>query len=353
MFLYSLKKSQNFSRLSYLVLISPLIIVFLRSLKSDQSSTIIKTLSNSLNLNLDNIFLNFFILNFLTILSPFLVITIVELIIKNRSNKKFNLSISFLNSSGGGRFADLWHFLFFLLEEDFPLILSLITIGLASFNSSFEKILEKLFSGFIISPENEFSAVLLLIVVLLLVDFLEYVEHRLAHKIPFMWYMHELHHSATEMTIFSNFRKTPYDYLFVRPFTAIFHTFTALTIIKCISNGYKSVMAIYLLINILRVATMYLSHCSLKIVYPKPISYFLMSPSLHWIHHSDKPEHYDSNFGMLFPYWDILFKSYIGQTEIDNIQGYGVKDTLYNKYHPFYSHYLLPINKLIKRIKKV
>ena len=63
MFLYSLKKSQNFSRLSYLVLISPLIIVFLRSLKSDQSSTIIKTLSNSLNLNLDNIFLNLYLIS--------------------------------------------------------------------------------------------------------------------------------------------------------------------------------------------------------------------------------------------------------------------------------------------------
>ena len=352
MFFYSLKNSKILSKLSYLAIISPFIFIILRSLNSYQSSTIIKTFGNSLNLT-NNVFLNFFLLNFLTILSPFLIITIIELIIKNRSNKRSNLSISFLNSSGGGRFADLWHFLFFLVEDDFPFILSLATIGLASFSSSFEKILEKLFSGFIISPDNEFVALILLIISFLVVDFLSYIEHRLAHKIPFIWDMHELHHSATEMTIFSNFRKTPFENLFLAPFTATFHALTAITIIKCISNGYQSVMIIYLLFNSFRVATMYLSHCSLKIIYPKPISYFLMSPSLHWIHHSDKPEHYDSNFGMIFPFWDILFKSYIGEVEIDNIKGYGVRNTLYNRYNPFYSHYLIPINKLIKRVKNV
>ena len=165
--------------------------------------------------------------------------------------------------------------------------------------------------------------------------------------------MHELHHSATKMTIFSNFRKTPFEGLLVFPATFYFYVLTTLSIIECSSKGYSSVMVLYILFNILKVATMYLSHSSLKIIYPKPISFFLMSPSLHWIHHSDNPRHYDSNFGMVFPYWDILFDSYMGVDELENITGYGVKNSIYNKYNPFYSHYLIPINKILKRFKTI
>ena len=38
---------------------------------------------------------------------------------------------------------------------------------------------------------------------------------------------------------------------------------------------------------------------------------FFISPDVHRVHHSDRPEHYDSNFGDLFPWWDRLFGTYV------------------------------------------
>ena len=76
-----------------------------------------------------------------------------------------------------------------------------------------------------------------------------------------------------------------------------------------------------------------------------------MSPSLHWIHHSDNPEHYDKNFGTSLPYWDRLFGTYLGEEHIKDISGYGIESTDYNKYHPLYCYSILPLKKLSRRIR--
>ena len=68
-------------------------------------------------------------------------------------------------------------------------------------------------------------------------------------------------------------------------------------------------------------ATFYVGHSSLKVIFPKPFSYLYMSPSLHWLHHSDKPEHYDSNFGSKYPFWDQMFGSYLDESYLkDNFK---------------------------------
>lgn len=338
-----------FSRASFNLIISaPLIFVLIKSLRFNNSSTLISTISDYFNFEFNNNLFIYFIFNLISILSPFAVITLVEYYSNKKTNAK--LSLNYLKNSGGGSYSDIWHFLFFLIEKEFPFILSLSTIGLAAFSNSLQTILNNIFSDLIISPKNQFSAIIIIFISFLIVDLISYTEHRMAHKIPFLWDMHELHHSATEMTIFSNFRVTSLENLFLSPLTVPLNVLIALTIIECTSKGYFWVITIYTIFNLIKVATMYLAHCSLKIIYPKPLSFFLMSPSLHWIHHSDDPKHYDTNFGMIFPFWDIIFNSYKGEKEIDKISKFGVKNSLYNKYNPFYSHYLLPINKLIKRL---
>ena len=76
-----------------------------------------------------------------------------------------------------------------------------------------------------------------------------------------------------------------------------------------------------------------------------------MSPALHWIHHSNRPEHFDKNIGMKYPFWDKLFKTYLGDDELKNIKSYGVTNTRYNKYNPIYSSYILPWKLIFNRIR--
>ena len=42
----------------------------------------------------------------------------------------------------------------------------------------------------------------------------------------------------------------------------------------------------------------------------KPIRYLLMSPSLHWIHHSKNVKLYNSNYSVVFSFWDRIFGTY-------------------------------------------
>jgi sterol desaturase/sphingolipid hydroxylase (fatty acid hydroxylase superfamily) len=41
-----------------------------------------------------------------------------------------------------------------------------------------------------------------------------------------------------------------------------------------------------------------------------PIRYFLITPDVHRIHHSDRYEEQNTNFGFLFPWWERLFLTY-------------------------------------------
>src|SRR4051812_14923522 len=46
---------------------------------------------------------------------------------------------------------------------------------------------------------------------LLLIDFCNYWNHRLFHKIEFMWEIHKFHHAATEMTVLTATRDHPLE----------------------------------------------------------------------------------------------------------------------------------------------
>ena len=75
-----------------------------------------------------------------------------------------------------------------------------------------------------------------------------------------------------------------------------------------------------------------------------------MSPVLHWIHHSINPEHYDKNLNEI----SLLgqdFGTYLDESHLKDINGYGVENTEYNKYNPFYTYYFLPWKKIFRRIR--
>ena len=51
----------------------------------------------------------------------------------------------------------------------------------------------------------------------------------------------------------------------------------------------------------------------IEIYKKKPISYFLQSPALHWLHHSNNPKHFNCNIGNTYTIWDKLFGTYIDE----------------------------------------
>ena len=205
----------------------------------------------------------------------------------------------------------------------------------------------------ILPVSNSFLIGIFVILFAILVGELgEYIEHYITHNVPFLWDLHEFHHSATEMTMLSNSRGSVLLGVITAPVLLPFSVFSGLVINEYLAQRLMIPLYIYLIFATMKLIFGVVGHSSFLVVYPKPISHIFMSPSLHWIHHSTNPDHYDRNIGGCFTLWDKVFGTYLDESHLKNVHAFGVENTLYNRYHPLYSYSILPALKIIKRVRK-
>ena len=288
--------------------------------------------------------------------SPFIFITISELFISklNGFEKFYSTSLYKLKTSEGFVIADFWYFFIQrIIFSRFPFFIVFITLGFSNLLSKYADIFASFYDKFmplISSTSLSLVNCLLIIFAIMLNDLLSYFSHRMQHKIPFVWDMHEFHHSATEMTMFNIFRvapleKIPLDWIFIP-----FRIFSFFLINYYVTSGFFLPLFILLFYSSVTILFDYLGHSSIKVILPKPFSYIFMSPSLHWLHHSTNPKHHDCNFGQNFAIWDKCFGTYLGEEHLEEIEAFGVLGTNYNKYNPVYSTAILPIKKFTSRL---
>lgn len=142
----------------------------------------------------------------------------------------------------------------------------------------------------------------------LAMDAAMFVTHYLQHKVPALWEFHKVHHSAAVLTPITVYRMHPVDLIVsasaVSLTTGVVHgIFTFLyghsAVTFAILGLNAVVFVFYLLGNNLR-------HSHVWLAYPRVLSYLLISPAQHQIHHSSLPHHIDRNFGFIFAFWDWM-----------------------------------------------
>lgn len=153
-------------------------------------------------------------------------------------------------------------------------------------------------------PINEILAVITTIIVL---DLTIYWQHRLTHKLPFLWRIHRLHHSDTEIDVTTAGRFHIFEILF---------SFAVKTLVILATGApAAAVIAFEVLLNL---SAMF-NHTNIS--FTKPLEAVLRSlivtPDMHRIHHSSKPSETDSNYGFCLSLWDRVFKSYSAQASED------------------------------------
>jgi sterol desaturase/sphingolipid hydroxylase (fatty acid hydroxylase superfamily) len=128
-------------------------------------------------------------------------------------------------------------------------------------------------------------------------DFFEWLIHNLLHRISFLWKIHQLHHSIKTMDWLGNTRFhlleiVVYKTLKYIPLLLLNFTFEAVLIIDLLST----------LIG-------HLNHSNIKLNIG-PLQYIFNSPNMHIWHH-DKINHFKNgqNFGIVFSFWDYIFKT--------------------------------------------
>jgi sterol desaturase/sphingolipid hydroxylase (fatty acid hydroxylase superfamily) len=166
-------------------------------------------------------------------------------------------------------------------------------------------------------------------------DFFSFLIHYFMHTIPFLWEFHKIHHSATTLTPFTQYRIHPIE-LIVNNIKGVVVKGALTGVFLYLANGNVSVVT-FLGVNIFNFMFYFLGanlrHSHVKLKYFSFLENILISPFQHQIHHSSKKEHFDTNLGSRFAFWDLLFGTLIKSKNVKALTfGLGDEDKDYNSF---------------------
>jgi sterol desaturase/sphingolipid hydroxylase (fatty acid hydroxylase superfamily) len=150
------------------------------------------------------------------------------------------------------------------------------------------------------------------LVYLVLLDLVGYLYHRASHTFHWWWQLHALHHSQTVMTAWSDNRNHILDDIMDAAVTAFF------ALLFGVSPGQ------FIILIALSQFIQSWQHANIKVHLGKA-QYLLVSPMFHRMHHAVGYGHEamgkpgvlgGCNFGILFPWWDMFFRTAIFPKEV-------------------------------------
>lgn len=147
--------------------------------------------------------------------------------------------------------------------------------------------------------------------VLLLDFFGAYLAHFVEHKVKPLWMVHLVHHTDHKVDTTTANRHHPLESMIRFSFTllGVFVVGTPIAIVML----YQSMSLIF---------TQF-THANIKMnkKVDKALSYFIVSPDMHKIHHHNLLPYTDSNYGNIFSIWDRIFGTYLYMEREDIVYG--------------------------------
>lgn len=134
----------------------------------------------------------------------------------------------------------------------------------------------------------------------LLLDLAIYVQHRIMHRIGWLWRLHRVHHTDLTLDVTSGVRFHPLEILVSMAIK--------IAVVLGLGAAPAAVVAFEAALSSFSLAT----HANFAI--PRRLDRWLrlvlVTPDMHRIHHSVVRAEHDSNFGFQISLWDRLFGSY-------------------------------------------
>lgn len=143
----------------------------------------------------------------------------------------------------------------------------------------------------------------------LILDFFLYIWHLLTHQLPFLWRFHRVHHSDLNMDVTTGNRFHLGEFLVTGLIRlAVIYTF-----------GIS--MAAYVIFEILVNLAVQFHHSSIRVPswFEEWWVILFVPPFLHRVHHSVKVKEQNSNYGVIFSFWDRMFGTLITDVEQETI----------------------------------
>lgn len=167
------------------------------------------------------------------------------------------------------------------------------------------------------------------VIAFVLLDYSNYLWHILLHKLPLLWRFHLVHHSDLDLDISTAFR-----FHFGEMIGSVFFRGAAIFLI-----GASPLTVLIYEIAFEAATQFHHSNTRLTFRIEKILNYIIVTPRMHGIHHSMIRKETDSNYSIIFSFWDRLHKTVLLNIhQIDIVTGV-----------PFYADEKeLTIGKLLK-----
>ena len=138
---------------------------------------------------------------------------------------------------------------------------------------------------------------------LLILDLAIYTQHVVFHKVAVLWRLHRMHHTDLDFDVTTALR--------FHPLEIVLSMLIKLVLVTLLGAPAVAVMLFEVILN----ATAMFNHGNVGLPrrLDRALRWILVTPDMHRVHHSTRPEETDSNFGFNLPWWDRLFGTYRDQ----------------------------------------
>lgn len=191
------------------------------------------------------------------------------------------------------------------------------------------------------------AIVLFTIALTLTADLATYIVHFLMHRVPFLWEFHKVHHSATVLNPITQYRLHPVELIInnakgIVVFGLVTGTFQYLS-----SEPIREMT--FIGANVFSFAFLIfganLRHTHIRLTYFHWLENVFISPFQHQIHHSNRPEHFNSNLGAKLAIWDRLFGTLIRSRDVGDIR-FGIGEGEHDRYNSISKNLYMPFRNL-------
>ncbi len=166
-----------------------------------------------------------------------------------------------------------------------------------------------------------------------------YLPHLVQHKVKLLWYIHIVHHTDHKVDTTTANRHHPFESVvrFIFTFIGIF-----------ISGAPIGLVLMY---QSLSVIASQFNHANIQISnkVDKILSYLIVSPNMHKVHHHYELPYTDSNYGNIFSIWDRLFGTYMElnkeeiiygvDTDLDEVQNSKFTSLIERPFKKWFNHF--------------
>lgn len=137
----------------------------------------------------------------------------------------------------------------------------------------------------------------------LALDFAIWGQHVVMHKVPALWRLHRMHHADPAMDVTTALRFHPLEIL----------VSMAIKIVLVMALGAPALAVLVFEVILNATALFTHSNVALPPALERVLRRVIVTPEMHRIHHSERRNETDSNYGFALSIWDHAFGTHVAQ----------------------------------------